>query len=206
MKKNMSADQMFSAVRFPIIRGEQDEALDLQARASGHAAGYAAGLRAASVEMAERTARLDADHDASMRHGQARLDRAIEILATASLSLARRTVPVVAEANDLLAGSAFALAEAILGHELSDAETSATAAVKRALATVDPAVVITVRLNPLDLAVFDDATLAATGVTFTADPDLARGDAVTELPIGYLDARITTSLARAKAAILAEEA
>jgi flagellar assembly protein FliH len=206
MKKNMSADQMFSAVSFPIIRGDHDEALDVQARASGHAAGYAAGLRAASIELAERTARLEAEHDALMRHGQARLDRAIEIMATASLALARRTVPVLAEAHDLLAGSAFALAEAILGRELSNEETSAAAAVKRALASVDPALVVTVRLNPLDLAVFDDETLAATGVTFTPDPELARGDAVTELPIGYLDARITTAVARAKAAILGEAA
>ncbi|MET4782771.1 FliH/SctL family protein [Glaciihabitans sp. UYNi722] len=200
----MSLDTRFSTISFPSLRSDHQETLDVQARASGHAAGYAAGLRAASQELAERVARLDEEHEATLRHAQARLDRAIELLTVAARSLTEGTVPVVADAQDTLAESALDLAEALLGTELSIGDTSATAAMNRALSSVDTALVHLVRMNPLDLAVFDEETLAKTGVTFTADPNLARGDAITEFPVGYLDARISTAVARAKAAILGE--
>jgi len=58
-----------------------------------------------------------------------------------------------------------------------------------------------VRLNPSDLAALDPSTIEAAGVALAADPSLARGDAVTEFSNGFLDARISTALARARAAI-----
>ncbi|MCU1525981.1 MAG: flagellar assembly protein [Microbacteriaceae bacterium] len=200
----MSLDTRFSSLTFPSLRSEHQETLDVQARASGHAAGYAAGLRAAGQELAEQVARLDAEHEATLSQAQARLDRAIGLLAAAANALAERTVPVLTEVQDAIAESAMDLAEELLGTELSIGDTSATAAMKRALSSVDASLVHTVRMNALDLAVFDEQTLAATGVTFTADSSLARGDAITEFPVGYLDARITTAVARARAAILGE--
>jgi flagellar assembly protein FliH len=62
----------------------------------------------------------------------------------------------------------------------------------------------TVRMNPLDLGVLDDAVRAASGVSFTADASIARGDAIADLPLGYLDARIATAVARARAAMLGD--
>jgi flagellar assembly protein FliH len=46
---------------------------------------------------------------------------------------------------------------------------------------------------------------AAAGVELSPDASIARGDAVADLPVGYLDARIGTAVARARAAILGEQ-
>ncbi|MBK4348684.1 FliH/SctL family protein [Lacisediminihabitans changchengi] len=197
----MSPEPAFATLRFPSLRTEQQDEADLRARASGHAAGYAEGLRAANAELDELRARLQAEHDATIRHGQARLDRAIDILGAASAALAARAMPLVSEAQDVLAQNALALAEALLGIELATGDTSARAALTRALSTADAPLVTTIRLSPIDLSVLDDEIIAAAGVPLIADPSLARGDAIAELPIGYLDARITAATARARAAI-----
>ena len=202
----MSPEPTFAALSFPSLRTEQQDEIELRARASGHAAGYAEGLRAANAELDALRARLHAEHDATIRHGQARLDRAIDVLAAASDALAARAVPVVAEAQDVLAQGALQLAEAILGIELSTGDTSARAALTRALSTADAALVTRVRLSPLDLAVLDDATIASAGVQLVADPALGRCDAIAELPVGYLDARVSTATARARAAIVGADA
>ncbi|TFC87165.1 FliH/SctL family protein, partial [Cryobacterium sp. TMT3-29-2] len=142
-------------------------------------------------------------------HGQARVDRAVALLAAAAAALHARTVPVVQDAEDTLVTTALELAEAILCHSLGDADASARAALGRALAsgesigtgalgTVRPH---SVRMNPDDLALIDLVTREDAGVDFTADSGLARGDAIAEFPDGFLDARIGTALARAKAAL-----
>jgi flagellar assembly protein FliH len=197
----MSPEPSFATLTFPSLRTEQQEEVDLRARASGHAAGYAEGLRAANAEIDALRERLQTEHAAVIRHGQARLDRAIEVLGGASAALAARAVPVVAEVQDALAQNALTLAEAILGVELATGDTSARAALTRALSTPDAPLVTTVRLNPLDLAVLDEEIIAAAGVPLVADATLTRGDAMAELPIGYLDARISSAVARARTAI-----
>jgi flagellar assembly protein FliH len=194
----MSIDAPFTELLFANIRTPQEQQREERAMASGHAAGYATGMRAASIELAEKSAALDAEYAATIRHAEARLDHAIGVLAAAAAALTARTLPVVAEVHELLAVSALDLAEALLGSSLSELPT---AALHRALGAVDPALVIRVRLNPIDLAVLDDATKSATGVILVADPDLARGDAVTEFEVGYLDARLSSAVERARAAI-----
>ncbi|WP_166786604.1 hypothetical protein, partial [Cryobacterium sp. TMT1-19] len=176
---------------------------------------YTAGLRAAAAEVDARIARLDAEQAAAGAIGQARIDRAVALLGAAAAALHERTVPVIQEAEDTLVATALELAEAILGYSLGDADASARAALGRALATgatgVTGATVTTgalgtirphsVRMNPADLALIDLITRADAGVDFTADADLARGDAIAEFPDGFLDARIGTALTRAKAAL-----
>ncbi|MET4705663.1 FliH/SctL family protein [Frigoribacterium sp. UYMn621] len=199
----MSLD--FFPMTFPALPAtpEQDRA-DADNRAAGHAAGYAAGLRAAGAELAGQRAALDAEHRAALLHDAARTDRAIAVLAAAARALDSRLLPIVTDAQDAIAASALDLAETIIGVELADGEGSARAALTRALAVVDPAVITTVRMNPLDLGVLDDAVRAASGVSFTADASIARGDAIADLPLGYLDARIATAVARARAAMLGD--
>lgn len=198
----MSLD--FLPVTFPSLSTAGRERADADSRAAGHAAGYAAGLRAAGAELAGQRAALDAEHRAAISHERARTDRAIAVLAAAAAALDGRLLPIVSDAQDAIAASALDLAEAIIGAELADDERSAKAAVARVLSAVDPATVITVRLNPLDLGVLDEAVRASAGVHFTADASVARGDALADLPVGYLDARIGTAVARARAAILGE--
>ena len=147
-------------------------------------------------------ARREAEHEATIRHGQARLDRALDVLGAASAALTARAVPVVTEAQDAVAQNALLLAETILGIELATGDTSARAALARAFSTVDAPLVTSVRLSPMDLAVLDDTIIASAGVALVADPTLGRGDAIAELPVGYLDARISSATDRARAAIL----
>ena len=200
----MSIDREFLPVTFPALRNVETDPFEVQSRASGHAAGYAAGLRAASSELAERTARLDAEHEAAVLHGRARVDRVVALLGAAARALDERSLPLIERSQDALAAAAIALAEAILGSELSRDENSARTALTRALARADSTTVRVVRMNPVDLAGLDEDTIAATGVLFAPDDSLDRGDAVTEFEVGYLDARISTALARAKAAIAGE--
>lgn len=199
----MSLD--FFPLTFPSLPATpKQEQADADSRAAGHAAGYAAGLRAAGAELAGQKAALDAEHRAALLHDGARMDRAIAVLTASALALDSRLLPVVTDAQDAIAASALDLAETIIGAELADGERSAKAALGRALAEVDPATITTIRLNPLDLGVLDETVRTSAGVSFTADASIARGDAIADLPLGYLDARISTAVSRARAAILGE--
>ena len=203
----MSTEGRFSSVIFPRLRVADHDRLDEQARARGHAAGYAEGLRAAAVDDNDRVARQDAEHSAVLRHGEARVDRAVQLLLNAALALNTRTVPVLREAEDTLVRTAVDLAEAILGSELSHTRNAARQALARVLDHADHAdhaPIHTVRMHPDDLAVLGEEIGTPAGVDFAADPLLARGDAIMEFPDGYLDARISTALARVKAALLGE--
>ncbi|WP_254631389.1 FliH/SctL family protein, partial [Cellulomonas sp. GbtcB1] len=142
---------------------------------------------------------------------------ALAVLARSARAAADRSAPVLASAEHALHAAALDLAAAVLGAELSDAPTSAAAALARVRA-LDPArEVHTVRLHPRDLAVVRAAlageapaggdVLAGlpdlTGVELVADPALAPGDAVGEFPDGHLDARLGAALDRARAALAA---
>lgn len=200
----MSIDATFSPVVFPSLRSNGTSADDLRSRVSGHSAGYAAGLREAADDVAAEAARRDAALAQAIAEGEARVAAAVAVLAAASEALNRRTIPVVAAAQDAIAATAIDLAEAIIGRELSSEETSARSALHRALAGVDTALVQVVRMSPADLSVLDEQSIVATGVTFVPDASLGRGDAVTEFADGYLDARVSSALERARTAILEE--
>ncbi|WP_152204613.1 FliH/SctL family protein, partial [Georgenia thermotolerans] len=146
---------------------------------------------------AERAARRAADAEA-----------ALAVLASTAAAARARTAPVVAEATETLARAAVELAQALLGAELSDDDTSARTALARALGEAGDDDVVRVRLNPEDHAHLR-AMLEAhpgeldipAGVELVPDAALARGDAVSELTEGYLDARLGAALARARAAL-----
>ena len=197
----MSSDAGFSTLSYPALRNAASDSRDDQARVSGHAAGFAAGLREAEAQVAARIAALEAETAASISHGRARVDLAVALLNSAADALDTRTVPLLESAHATLAESAMLVAEAVVGSELSDAGVAARSALHRALDSVDVGVVHEVRMNPADLATLGPDVLAAAGVTFTPDATLARGDAMTHFPDGYLDARIGSALARVKAAI-----
>lgn len=199
----MSSDT-FLALTIPRLGTTNSSRLDEQARARGHAAGYTDGLRAAQVEVARRVSELDERHAEALQAANDRTTAAVAVVETAARSLNERTVPLLAESHNALAAAAIELAEAILGYELGNEERSARAALARALDVTHLDDVRTVRLHPEDLALLDPDVHAAAGVELTADPSLSRGDAITEFPHGYLDARLSTALDRARAALLAE--
>lgn len=66
--------------------------------------------------------------------------------------------------------------------------------------------VAAVRLHPADVAVLKAVGMSeAAGVDLVPDASLARGDAMAQYPDGWLDARIGTALARARAVLLGPE-
>lgn len=197
----MSIDNRFTSIAFPALRDVHQERREAQGTARGHAAGYASGLRAAAAEVAERATRLDAEHAAAVRQERVRVDRAVAALAAAVRAVDERMLPVISDAEQTLVETAVELAEAILCRELSAGEGSARAAIERALASVDRTSVRAVRLHPADLDALDDETRRLCTVDLVADSSLSRGDAIADLPDGYLDARIGTALARARAAL-----
>lgn len=188
-------------MNFPDLGGSGVEAAEEQARTRGHAAGYAAGLRAAEVAL-DRERRAEAAERAAvaaLAHERAEAHAALLRAAVASIN--SRTAPVLDEAHQLIAQGAIDLAEAIIGIELSDAPRAARAAVTRALRDVDPAVVLVVRMNPSTLAALEDDCVVE-GISYVADPSIAPGDAVTDFAEGYLDARISSAIARARTALI----
>lgn len=209
-------EQTVQRVAFPVIGGAATRARDTAADVRGHAAGYAAGLRAAQAETDALRARLAAEHDAAVAALRADTVRRIAVLDAATNALLSHVAPVLQDAEESVVEAALELAEAVVGNVVrasradgaSDAgqvtglearpATGAEATVRRALATVDRTVALAVRLSPGDAARVADLDLA---VPVVADPSLRDGDAVVDLPDGLLDARIGAALDRARTAL-----
>jgi flagellar assembly protein FliH len=198
----MSPDPAFARLTFPSLGvNEHSEDLD-RARIRGHAAGYAAGLRkaAAEAEVLE-VAALAAREQQSAAHRVA-VASALGALRSATEQVAAVRRVVLAEADSALAAAAIDLAEAIVGRELDDTETSAKTAIHRAMSVIAVDDVLGVRLHPEDLAVISADGVALPGLQLISDESLDRGDAVLNVPDGIVDARISTALARARAVLV----
>jgi flagellar assembly protein FliH len=199
----MSSDaQGFEPVHFSVLAPSSGDRREAGAsHAHGYATGYAQGIRAA--EAVARTAREDAARTAAEAEAARRAEHAdaLRALAGAAAALNARTVPVLEEASGVLVESALLLAEKIVGKELSNDRFGAKAALDRAMDGIDAATVRQVRMNPQDLALLDLDTVPGTSIVLVADPSLARGDALTAFESGFLDARISTALERAAAAL-----
>jgi flagellar assembly protein FliH len=200
----MSRDADFEALTFPALRHPNQDAMDARTRVQGHAAGYASGLRSAAKEAQLRVIELNGETAALLNERNTQLDAALAALETAARDLHTRAIPTIEQVQDVLVSSALELAEAILGYELNDAPTSARAALARVIGHADPRTLLTVRMNSHDIAELDAAGRQASSVEIVADDTIARGDAVGDFADGYLDARIQTALARARAALLGE--
>jgi flagellar assembly protein FliH len=187
----------------PFARVAEDHAgsaLRRDAELRGYAAGYAAGARRAERMLDERRTALEtaarqqrelaatAEAQRSMR-----LDRVVA-------ALEARLEPTLDAARATLVASAVELAEALIGRELADDELSARAIAARVAAADEERVVTRVRVHPAEVS---DVALMLTGraLEVVGDAGLARGDAIAELPQGFLDARISTALARVRRAL-----
>ena len=194
----------FTAVAFPAVRSRSQSEAEEQARARGYAAGYAQGAREAERELAERRAQLDAEFAAAAEQAEALLQRRLGAVGLMLQTLDARLEPVVESAQQSLAVAALDLAEAVVGVELGDAETSAKAVVTRVLSSVDANETTVVRVNPGELPLLAALFGGTDAISLVADASLDRGDAIAELPSGFVDARIRSSLDRARAALLGE--
>lgn len=173
-------------------------------RAQGYAAGFAAGARAGAEAIAAEQRRLRSAHEQADWERNRALRQGIEALERAADAVRAQTVPVLSDVTDTLRDAAFALAAAVIGSELSDAETSARSAVSRALGVPLDVGVSRLRISPADLATLTShelLDLVPDSIELIADPSLDQGDAISEFPDGYLDARIGSALARARGAL-----
>jgi flagellar assembly protein FliH len=205
-------DTAFERLTFPVVADAGFANRVASAEVRGHAAGYAAGLRAAHAETEALRTRLDAAHAARSAALEAETARRVAALAAANDALLARTVPVLESAEQSVVDAAMELAEAAVGYAIRASRpvggdpdgleavpaSGAEATVRRALALVDHTVAIAVRLSPADAAAVAALDLP---VAVRADATLADGDAVVDLPDGVLDARIGVALDRAKAAL-----
>lgn len=192
---------------FPVIAtpGQSQAHAEEKARGftQGHAAGYAAGLRRASVETAAAHARNDNSHAERVQQLEARHAAEVAALHLAVAALAKRAAPVLDDAEQALFSCALDLAVALLGHELGDGDTSARAALARARGRDETESPLVIRMNPADVAVLDRSRddLPAS-LTLLGDPGISRGDAVADYPHGFLDARLATAVERVRATLL----
>ena len=201
----MSNDAYFSPLTLPVLaETDHERAVGSAARSRGYAAGYADGRRAAAAEQERWLAAAEHARAAVAAQGEARLADAVSTLPDAAVALREATRPVLADAQGALVEAAFDLAEAVVGAALTDELAAARAAVSRVVdADVEGAVAV-IRLHPADADLVNDLVEpvhAARGMRVVADPSVARGDAIGEVPGGWLDARIGAALDRAKAVL-----
>ncbi|HEX9089661.1 MAG TPA: FliH/SctL family protein [Arthrobacter sp.] len=196
-----STEVRYAPVAYPSLKAPGQDRSDSVAYATGHLAGFTDGVRKATAAADVRRQEMEAEHAAVLRHGQARTDRSVDLLAGAVQAVQNAVLPVVADAQDALIAAALDLAEAIIGVELGDGELSARAALVRALADVPAGGTVTVRMNPTDYSILGEIP-SVPGAVIIADPDLGRGDAVADFEHGHLNARIGTAMDRARQALL----
>ncbi|MEV8213503.1 FliH/SctL family protein [Leifsonia sp. NPDC077715] len=197
----MSSDAAvaFEPLTVPVLaETEQERAAMAAARARGFAAGFAEGRRAAAEEQARWTAAAEDARAAESAEAADHVAVLAQALRSAAVELREASVPVLAEAESALVDAAFELASTVVGVALGDRVAAARAAVERVVAAADGGAVPVVRLHPADVEELHGAGLAPEDVRLVADPSLARGDAIGELPGGWLDARIREALARAR--------
>lgn len=197
----MSPEQNFRPVAFRSLDSAQQEQAVARARSTGYAEGYATGIRAAEDAARAQRQALELQAARAQARQAEEQARAVAALDAAGRAVADLAVPQAHEAAAALTAAAVELAEAIIGQVLADQQFAARAAMERAAKLAANAPLCTVRLNPQDLQRLALTTLPGSGIELRADATLASGDAAAELEHGFLDARISSALSRAKAAL-----
>jgi flagellar assembly protein FliH len=193
----LSIDAAFSPYTFPALPGEP---ADEQASIRGHAAGYAAGRRQVEQELETLRVSIELDGTRRARQGSEEVQLALDALARSAAEYRQRELPVLRAVESAIANAAIELAEAIIGRELSTTDSSARAALERAVHEAG-STGSAIRLNPEDIAVISADARLEPGIDLIPDASIERGDAVIDVANGSIDARISTSLARVRAAL-----
>jgi flagellar assembly protein FliH len=187
-------------VHYPRLDGPSSATERERGYTQGHVAGYAAGLRLAAQEARAAHDAFEAEKADFRTRSSIQLAEQSALLLAIGDRAAQAALPVLEQADRAVAAAALQLAEAILGTELSSAQTAARAALGRAFPSREQAPPLHIRLHPAD-AVLLSGTAPAAGITLVEDPTLQRGDAMAAYPDGMIDARISTALDRAREAL-----
>lgn len=177
-----------------------------QARAVGYAQGWSQGLREAAAGQAVLAEQARAEREVAAREQAAGVASAIQAVLQAADQVRQTVVEVTDELSDRMLAAAVELAAMLLGQELTDPMTAASAAVRRVLHEVPDGQPVTIRLSTQDYATLtgpDGAELIAAidataqrRISLECDPTLAPGDALARWAATSIDARLTAALAR----------
>lgn len=193
----------FTQAVFPRIAGRSAEVeREFEAaRVRGYAAGHAEGMRAAAEAAALLREEAQRERDRERAAAERRVAHAVAALEDAARSLAERERDLAGAGQRVLERLAIELAEVVVARELASDESSARAALRRALEHVAPGELRELRLSPGDVETLRRLGAAPEGVALVADAQLAPGDAVAVLPDGSVDARVAAAFARARATL-----
>ncbi len=181
-------------VRAPAARGlVVDKRLVEDALADGFRTGYDAGFETGFAESQQAGA------DAA-RQRLVQLQSVIAKLQEASNGLLAREATAMVDIEDQVVRSAFAIAEVLLGHELSESTKRGQEAIQRALQFAPKEGAVVASLHPDDAASLGDLDTIAPGraLKVIADPTLAAGDCLVEVAGCHIDARLAPALDRVR--------
>ncbi|GAA1137734.1 FliH/SctL family protein [Nocardioides aquiterrae] len=171
------------------------------ARAQGYAVGWAEGRTEALARAEEAAALVAAQAAEREREREAEHRRALDALRAAATEL-RGTVAdtcdrIAAQATDL----AFELTRELVGHELTVQEDPGAGVVRRVLAALPTAPLVTVRVHPSVAEAPAAHALAEQGVSLQPDAALAPGGAIVEVDDAAIDLRVESALDRLRQAL-----
>jgi flagellar assembly protein FliH len=177
---------------------------------SGHDAGFAAGLSEGREQMvAEVRAELQTEHTAIMlEHSElrAKLEIAVNTMASALSSLESATVPVYAEVGMKLGDVVVELVEGLLGSELSADKAHVVNAISSAAAEIPGHSEVRVLLHPDDLEIVQDLDIdfeeaLQRPVRLMADDSIELHGAVVTSGCTRVDSQIGQRIAQLKEAL-----
>jgi flagellar assembly protein FliH len=191
---------------FPELVKDETPEVRERARVQGHAAGYAAGRKAATETLAADRAALRAEADRALGEQIDGLRSALDAISRAAGELNAQTAMALEGTEEAVLAAALDIAGMILGRAISeDREGAAVAALRRAIDAAGPAPVRTVRMHPDDLELIAMVGADEPGLQLVADPRIARGDAMVDLPDGVVDACIASAVDRVRRALIGGE-
>ncbi|MFD1722221.1 FliH/SctL family protein [Amnibacterium endophyticum] len=187
---------------FPELVKDETPEVHERARVQGHAAGYAAGRRAATETLNADRAALRAEADRALGDEIAGLQAALVAVREAAAQLNEQTTTALEGTEEQVLAAAIEIAGMILGRAiLEDREGAAAAALRRAIEAAGPAPVRTVRMHPADVELVAAVAEEDADLRLVADPRVQRGDAMVDLPDGVVDARISSAVERVRRAL-----
>ncbi|WP_375387795.1 FliH/SctL family protein [uncultured Amnibacterium sp.] len=191
---------------FPELVKDETPEVRERARVQGHAAGYAAGRKAATETLASDRAALRAEADRALGVQIEGLRSALDAVGQAAAELNGQTTMAMEGTEEAVLSAAIEIAGMILGRAIAeDRDGAAVAALRRALDAAGPAPIRVVRMHPDDIELVRMIAEEQPGMQVLPDARIARGDAMVDLPDGVIDATITGAVERVRRALVGGE-
>lgn len=175
-------------------------------------------VRSAARQMGHTTGSLQAETEFDARveaevqlRVAERLNHLVPALQTATAQLIRDREQILLQCESGVIKLSLALAERILRREIAARPAAPHALIAEALQLTVGASSVVLRLNPVDVEVLEahseewQKLLASQrSLQVVPDPQISRGGCLLETPVGEVDGRIETQLARLSAELLGE--